>query len=237
MKLYSEDKEEIVSAASEPFFKLAKQIDGKTSKKLALKVFREEVVPELERMRAGFPFWQRLPLAGQFLYESPKQPQRRTRYYHSNSRRDGVMDIPKDVKDSIHVPTLEGITTQHSWSGGKEHTYITQEKMNAGAMKGAQTETLEKSSTLRTKGERVAVLLQEFLKDFTMPEQIPYSLPQLTYFLKQLDFRKRGRWTDKPPLKSQKRPRVIVTPTDELRTLIMEATILHQSLSKNGEVD
>ncbi len=238
MKLDNHDKDNIVGAVAQPFFKLANKIDGQTTKKLALRAFREDVVPGLVRVYQDYPeFWKRLEDAHYFVYETPEQPQV-TRYrYYQPRRTSGSVKVPHEVLTKMGgtFPQLDGISVVHEYNG-HQSPVITQEMMKSKAEEEDRV-VVEKAHTLREKGARVGVLLKEFLKVFTMPEQVPYSLPQLNYFLSRLDFRKRNRWESKPPMKVQKRPRVVNAPSDELRQLVMEATMLHQSLGKEMEDD
>jgi hypothetical protein len=238
VKLDGNDKDNIRAKVSAPFFKLAKKIDGETTKKLALRVFREDVVPELKEVQSRFPeFWNRLNNGPYFTYETPQEPRvSRYRYYAPN-RQSGTVKVPSDILRLIggKIPELTGITVQHEYNGSTDPV-ITQELMKSKA-RPEDKEKVEKAQTLREKGARVAELLNDFLKVFTMPEQVPYSLPQLNYFMSRMDFRKRNRWESKPPMKVQKRPRVVSAPSDELRQLVMEATMLHQSLGKEMEDD
>lgn len=238
MKLDGNDKDNIRAKVAEPFFKLAKKIDGETTRKLALRVFREEVVPGLQEVYIRFPeFWAKLNSAGYFTYETPQEP-RLSRYrYYTPNRTSGTVKVPSDVLRVIggKIPELNGITVQHEYNSSSEPV-ISQERMKSKA-RPEDKEKVEKAQTLRAKGARVAELLNDFLKVFTMPEQVPYSLPQLNYFMSRMDFRKRNRWESKPPMKTQKRPRVVSAPSNELRQLVMEATMLHQSLGKEMEDD
>ena len=234
MKLDTYDKENIRGAVSRPFFNLAKKIDGKTTKKLAVKVFREDVVPGLLQVRDMFPdFWSRLDPATHFIYETPKETKmRRYRFSYHNAVDSQTIEIPPDIKE-LGIPELNGITSSR-YARGSGEPLVTQELMKAKASE-EDRETIQKAFDLRAKGEKVAELLQIFLEPFTMPEQVPYSLPQLNYFMQQIDFRKRNKWTDKPPMMVQKRPRVTVPPPTELRQLVVEATMLAQAMPQGEE--
>ena len=226
-----------MQAVARPFFKLGNKIDGETTVKLARKVFMDEVVPGLVEVHKMFPdFWNRLDKAMHFVYETPPAPPAPSRYrYHTATQRGGTIQIPPNVVTLLgQVPALSGITVANEYQAPTTGFVITQELMKSKATEADAT-VVSKAHSLRVKGEKVGVELKAFLNAFTMPEQIPYSLPQLNYFMQRLDFRKRSRWESKPPMKTQKRPRVVVAPTDELRQLVMEAMMLHQALPKNEQ--
>jgi len=231
MKLDDYDKENIGGKVAKPFFDLAKKIDGRTTNQLALRVFKEEVVPPLLKVKEAFPeFWGRLTEAKGFYFETHTEPvTRRSRYYASHYSRDkaGVLEI-SDLLKRHRIPVLVGITSETVY-GSCKSPEVTQERMQAIATPEERL-TIQKSHDLREKGARVQELLGDFLKTFTMPEQVPYSLPQLNYFMQKMDFRKRNRWNDRPPMPSQKRPRVVVAPSAELRQLVMESMLLHQAI-------
>jgi hypothetical protein len=234
VKLDQFDKQNIQGVVAQPFFVLAKKIDGKTTKKLALKVFREDIVPAFVKVRELFPdFWGRLDPASYFVYEIPPTPPIHTGRYYASNRADNTMEIPADLKE-LAIPCLNGITKANSYGSRHGSVEVTQERMRAKAS-DADRETIQKAHDLRVKGSRVKELLEQFLQDFTMPEQIPYSLPQLNYFMQELDFRKRNRYSTKPAMAAQKRPKVVVVPPAELRQLVVEATLLHQSMKKEIE--
>lgn len=235
MKLNEYDKQNIGAAVAEPFSKLAEHIDGSTTTKLAMRVFEKEVAPSLEELRMfNKDLFDRLPRGQYLTYESPKRPPTAGRYRSYRTSGNKVIQFPDRICKTFGtsqrngVPLMEGIVIHNNWDNSSGEPVVTQAKMTACA-KESEIETVTKAHGLRRKAVRSAELIKVFLVDFTMPEQIPYSLPQLSYFLSRLDFRKRNTWGTKPPMKTQKRPKVVVVPSDELRQLVMEATMLAES--------
>jgi hypothetical protein len=217
------DKRNIVDKVKAPFFALAGKNEGSLGQKAALRVFKEKYHPTLKSMEEQYKeIYSRL-IGAMFLE------------FESLSGDVAYVKLPTGLGK---IPFMDGISSNNDWHRGKAgNTVITRQEI-AAALKLEETETFQRSQLLLEKGKKVEELLNEWLKPFTMPEQLQFSLPQLGYFLNQIDFRKRRNWAveGKPPLQSQRRPRVINVPSDELRTLVSEATILAQS-SLMKEID
>lgn len=209
------DKRNLTQMVAQPFLKLAAHNEGSLARKASIRVFKEKYQPILKSMEEQYAeIYHRLADA-QFIE------------YQGLNGETAFTKIPQAWGK---LPFLKDITSTSDWHSGQASCLILREDI-AEALKEDEKETFEKSTFLMKKSQQITELMTEWLKPFTMPEQLQFSLPQLGYFLGKMDFRKRRSWADneKPAMKTQRRPRVINVPPDELRALVMEATILDQS--------
>jgi len=120
--------------------------------------------------------------------------------------------------DAGIVPQLEGLTAESRYSFGYAAHGMGSAQELAEYANDENRDKVEKAGKLRVKSSRVEELLAEFLEKFTHADQVPFSLPEVHQFI--------------PRVRCQKRPRVVVQPSEELRRLVREAGMLR--LARNA---
>ena len=223
MILDQRDKRNLTEKIKDPFLRLASRNEGSLGKKACLRVFKESHLPTLRSMELQYKeIYDRLYKAGFIEFESL----------------DGKTQFVKIPTGLGAFPMMDGLTSNSDWHSRAATGLLITRKEISEALKDEEKETFAKSQLLIEKARRVELLLTEWLKPFTMPEQLQFSLPQIGYFVNVIDFRKRRSWgMPKPPVQTQRRPRVVNVPSDELKGLVAEAAMLAQSpfMKENAE--
>ena len=218
MRLDPSDKAKICDVVSAPFERLSETLTKGILKPAAIKVFREKWQPLLEQMRAQFPtLWNGLEMGNYLQYEDPSK---KTAPWCTSTC--SVAELNEKW------PRITGVIRNTPYPG--EDSKISLKEMQEFLSEAAR-EKSQKAEELLAKARNVEKLLGEWLKPFSKPEQLQFSMPVLGYFLQKMDFRKRGKWSqpEPPPLATQRRPRIVNVPSEELRILVSESAILAQS--------
>jgi hypothetical protein len=119
------------------------------------------------------------------------------------------------VPGDMYVPILKGYTFQSDYSGYGIEGLGTFEELVEEYGSEETTTKWEKSKMLLGKGVEVRRELLTFLEKFERADQVPFSLPEIHRFIQKV--------------RTQKRPRIVVQPSETLRRLVREAGFLKEA--------
>lgn len=207
------DKEKIMEAVASPMEKLSSSIIRGIEGKVAKKRFKEIWGEEQRALKQHCPMmWEVLPKA-EYLYITGIGQER--------------YSVPIRTHKPTHIPGVTG-NSQSSWG----NLGVVLEKGDFFPEYAEEIKTWEGVHNKLGQGRSE---LNAWIEQFEAPDQLPFSMPQILPFLRSIDFRQRRRWSadEVPKFMGQKRPRVIVPPSDSLKQFVVESALLKASLGNN----